>query len=189
MQGKVKWFSTEKGYGYIVGETGEEHVVNVRDVVGVELPANGDQVTFLSASGSKGLRATQVVIVKRAEKSASGSQSRIECPNPECRQMIVPHTVYSNGLALRRVCPFCNKRLEVYRGCFIATAVYQDPYAREVVELRRFRDEFLMSSRSGRRFVKLYYTVSPAIASHLATRRWLCRCIRPALDLLARTYR
>jgi cold shock CspA family protein len=189
MHGKVKWFSKENGYGYIITDAGEEHVVNVRDVVGVDLPNNGDEVSFRSAPGNKGPRASAVVITKRAENVTAGGMSRIKCPNPDCARMIVPHTVYSNGLALRRACPFCNARLEVYRGCFIATAVYQNPDAREVVELRRFRDEFLMTSRLGRGFVKLYYTISPAIASYLVSRRRLCRCLRPALDLLARTHR
>ncbi|MCL4479788.1 MAG: hypothetical protein M1381_11975 [Deltaproteobacteria bacterium] len=49
--------------------------------------------------------------------------------------------------------------------CFIATAVYGDPNGPEVQVFRNFRDEVLLSSPIGRKFVSLYYQFSPYIAS------------------------
>lgn len=48
--------------------------------------------------------------------------------------------------------------------CFIATAAYGSPMARDVTTLRRFRDRTLMRSWPGRSFVAVYYALSPALA-------------------------
>lgn len=45
--------------------------------------------------------------------------------------------------------------------CFIATAVYQDAMAPEVVTLRHFRDTVLKRYVLGRTFVRAYYSVGP----------------------------
>lgn len=48
--------------------------------------------------------------------------------------------------------------------CFIATAAYQDGRAAPVMLLREFRDRILARSQWGRRFIRTYYRVSPALA-------------------------
>ncbi|MBL7670221.1 MAG: hypothetical protein JNM39_07020 [Bdellovibrionaceae bacterium] len=48
--------------------------------------------------------------------------------------------------------------------CFVATAVYEDPLAREVQILRWYRDFYLKKTPWGRGFVKFYYKVSPTLA-------------------------
>lgn len=57
-------------------------------------------------------------------------------------------------------------------GCFIATAAfgsYLHPYVRI---LRDFRDDVLMQSASGRKFVSLYYRLSPPAAEWISQRPW-----------------
>ncbi|MFC2168858.1 CFI-box-CTERM domain-containing protein [Acidobacteriota bacterium] len=48
--------------------------------------------------------------------------------------------------------------------CFIATAAFGSPFHPYVIILQDFRDKYLMSSRPGRMFVRLYYKYSPHIA-------------------------
>jgi uncharacterized delta-60 repeat protein/uncharacterized repeat protein (TIGR02543 family) len=51
--------------------------------------------------------------------------------------------------------------------CFIATAAYESPSHFYVKILRDFRDEYLMSHKLGRRFVRLYYKYSPRVAGFI----------------------
>ena len=53
-------------------------------------------------------------------------------------------------------------------GCFIATAAYGTPTAKQLDVLRAFRDEVLLKSTVGSRLVDLYYKVSPPIANFIS---------------------
>jgi hypothetical protein len=48
--------------------------------------------------------------------------------------------------------------------CFIATAAYGTPMAKEINVLRGFRDQRLLPDPLGRRMVQIYYTLSPKAA-------------------------
>ena len=58
-QGKVKWFSTEKGYGFIEQESGNDLFVHHSEVQGDGL-REGEAVEFEIGEGNKGPCATNV---------------------------------------------------------------------------------------------------------------------------------
>jgi|GEM_PF-589106 len=67
--GIVKWFSKEKGYGFITADD-TDYYVHVKDIKGTTLPMNGDTVSFAVTESDKGLKAERVSITKSG--SASG---------------------------------------------------------------------------------------------------------------------
>lgn len=76
-------------------------------------------------------------------------------------------------------------------ACFIATAAYGSREAKDVVVLRRFRDEVLMTSEEGRGAVRFYYAVSPSLAAiirpHGALRAIVRDLIHPVAAILEAT--
>jgi len=62
--------------------------------------------------------------------------------------------------------------------CFIATAVYGTPTAKEIDILREFRDEVLLPNSLGVKFVSLYYKVSPPIADFISQHEVLRTVVR-----------
>ena len=61
-KGTVKWFSTEKGYGFIERETGEEIFVQFSGIAceGLKTLDNGEIVEFEVVEGERGPQADNV---------------------------------------------------------------------------------------------------------------------------------
>ncbi len=66
-------------------------------------------------------------------------------------------------------------------ACFIATAAYGTPFERNVELLREFRDKYLLTNIAGRRFVSLYYRLSPPVAHFITEHGYLRSAVRTAL--------
>jgi|GEM_PF-2864836 len=62
-------------------------------------------------------------------------------------------------------------------GCFIATAVYGDPNAKKIDQLRAFRDEILLEKKAGVLFTELYYKMSPPIADFISEHESLRKAV------------
>lgn len=67
-------------------------------------------------------------------------------------------------------------------GCYVATAVYGSYDCPQVWTLRRYRDNTLKKSACGCAFIKLYYSVSPALVRRFGHIAWLKKATRKVLD-------
>ncbi len=69
-------------------------------------------------------------------------------------------------------------------NCYIATLVFQSYEAPQVKVLRKFRDEILLKSHYGRKFVDYYYSIGPKIISYLKNKSFINFLIRIILSIV-----
>ena len=70
------------------------------------------------------------------------------------------------------------KSAKTSSSCFVATAAFGSPMTKQVRALRLWRDEELLTSYFGRKFVKTYYYFSPPLAAFIANHPTLRRAAR-----------
>lgn len=70
------------------------------------------------------------------------------------------------------------------QGCYVATCVYGSYDCPQVWTLRRFRDNTLAKTMSGRAFIRTYYAISPTIVMWFGQTEWFKRMWRYKLDRL-----
>ena len=65
-QGTVKWFSNEKGYGFVEREDGDDLFVHFSEIAmdGYKTLTQGQRVEFEITEGDKGLQASRVMVVE-----------------------------------------------------------------------------------------------------------------------------
>ena len=66
--GTVKWFNTEKGYGFIINEQGEDVMVHYRSIQmdGFKNLSEGQDVAFIQTKSAKGWQAAEVEVLEVA---------------------------------------------------------------------------------------------------------------------------
>jgi CspA family cold shock protein len=81
-QGVVKWFSTEKGYGFIRRESGEEVFVHHTDidVDGYASLRNGESVEFEIFNSDRGPKARKLVSLERPEEAQTSGAAGSDGP-------------------------------------------------------------------------------------------------------------
>lgn len=90
------------------------------------------------------------------------------------------------ALQTRKTFPEAQELLNSCGGkfCFIATICFQDPKAKELLILKRWRDNFLENHLLGRTFLNIYYQTGPSLAKIISKSRFLCGFTRFFLKLI-----
>ena len=67
MKGKVKWFDSKKGYGFIIAEDGKEIFVHYTGIIkeGFKALSEGQEVEYELTDGDKGVQAVEVKLVEK----------------------------------------------------------------------------------------------------------------------------
>lgn len=73
--GKVKWFDPKKGFGFILGEEGQDVFVHYTSIVGEGFRAlkDGETVDYELIHGDKGLQAKGVARASEAARQSPAS--------------------------------------------------------------------------------------------------------------------
>jgi hypothetical protein len=79
-----------------------------------------------------------------------------------------------------------NTTLQKSSSCFIATAAYGTPMAREINTLRRFRDSKMEPNSVGCYLIKLYYSTSPPLARVISRSKNMRAFVRMNLKQIIR---
>ena len=116
--GKVKWFSVERGYGYITNNENKDLYFGVKDVIGSELPENGDIVSFYLYIGKENLEAAKSIRITEKKnpefrKIICNSCGREVDPKP----WVYGGSDYTN-ISFDLLCPFCGIKILSSGGGF-----------------------------------------------------------------------
>ena len=67
MNGRVKWFDSKKGYGFIIAEDGKEIFVHYTGIIkeGFKALSEGQEVEYELSDGDKGVQAVEVKLVEK----------------------------------------------------------------------------------------------------------------------------
>ncbi|MCX6374810.1 MAG: hypothetical protein NTU88_02005, partial [Armatimonadetes bacterium] len=130
----------------------------------------------------------QFTSVSRHASSARAS-ARHEYIGPDRREQTVYLVYYLEKVRERWVIDRIDVRKRPYGSpnCFIATAAFGSPMETDVLTLRQFRDDHLLTNRPGRAFVAAYYRISPPIAGMIResepARAVVRMLLRPVIQL------
>lgn len=188
--GMVKFYSEEKGYGFIYHKYRQEDIFfHINDWKNPSVPCANDDVEFEIAEATKQgkEKAINIILVKsskeKKEENFAKNDDRVICPG--CGKKIVPRLVVYQGSPQKSLCPYCACVIKSFTRCFIATAVYGDCNHPKVITLRKFRDEHLLTNDYGIKFVEFYYKNSPKFADYIKDKKVLSYPIRKVLDIFS----
>lgn len=117
-KGKIKWFSPERGYGYITNNENKDLYFGVKDIIGSDLPENGDIVYFDIYIGKENIdAATKIRIIEKKNPElrkivCKGCGREVE-PKP----WIYGGSDYTN-ISFDLICPFCGTKVLSSGGGF-----------------------------------------------------------------------
>jgi CspA family cold shock protein len=84
MQGTVKWFNRQKGYGFIQGEDGQEYFVHASAIAQGTFIRDNDLVEFEPAESERGKQAQNITLIQKgSEREPQEEAPAEEAPQEE----------------------------------------------------------------------------------------------------------
>lgn len=181
-------YSDELGSDYIAGychlrkENRTFKISRIRRIVGQSfMPASNVTTSEKSAYGGKSSYSNKSSNETKPQipptKPSTRSSSKVSSSTPSYGGSSTSYNSKSTSSQSRSSTP--QKRNE---GCYIATMAYGDYDHPQVLILRQFRDEELLTTVGGRLFVRIYYWLSPKLVRGLTGHDLINRQIRFLLD-------
>lgn len=118
MKSQVKWFSKEKGYGFITDEQNRDLYFGVQDIIGPDLPEHGDIVEYETHIGrEEKICANEIKILKKRFPEFK----KIHCQS--CDMKVEPKLWHYGGsdftnIQTQYLCPHCGHPLFKTGGGF-----------------------------------------------------------------------
>lgn len=116
--GIVKWFSEDRGYGYVTDRYNNDLYFGVKDIIGVELPENGDKIKYDEYIGKENIKAARDIII--IEKK-NPNYKKINCDS--CGSDVKPKHWHFGGtdytsIKTAYMCPNCGNTIHETGGGF-----------------------------------------------------------------------
>ena len=88
MNGNVKFFNDQKGYGFIEGEDGKDYFVHVTGIAEGVTIADNDAVTFDVEQGERGPKAANVKKVEGDDAGEAEEDAAEEAPEEDSEEPV-----------------------------------------------------------------------------------------------------
>lgn len=115
MEGKVKFYSTERGFGYLLDDEGNDYFFSVRDLKKFDAPPKMGDLALFEVHPRKDKTSLKAVEVRiTAIQKQEREDSRIKCP--WCGTKMTPRLVFTRTIWGMKVnsafCPYCGGELD-----------------------------------------------------------------------------
>ena len=84
MLGRIKFYNSDKGFGFITDENNTDRFFHISDVIGSEIPSEQQKVSFTPSENEKGLNALNINLLEPTKHRSSFfsiSNKRIKLSN------------------------------------------------------------------------------------------------------------
>ena len=78
MEGTVKWFNKNKGFGFIQGEDGKDYFIHHTALGQGSFIREGDKVSFEPVETEKGIQAQNVALLQKGSEIKEGKEEKKE---------------------------------------------------------------------------------------------------------------